>query len=144
MVGATRIHSIRRISNQDLAAKLEQLNAQKQSLDAELILYLSELERRRLYREHACASLLAAPLRRAAKAQARDIGMPDTRTRDIGTPEAGNPGTGARTALAVPKTVAKRNRATGSGSKPRHESRKPPRAARARFRAAKSLRSKVA
>ncbi|HEY5961837.1 MAG TPA: hypothetical protein VIV60_35000, partial [Polyangiaceae bacterium] len=52
-----RIHSIRRLSNHELESKLDQLNAHKHALDAELILYLSELERRRLYREHACASL---------------------------------------------------------------------------------------
>ena len=54
---AARILSVRRLSDHDLAAKLDELNAQKRTLDAELILYLSELERRRLYREHACASL---------------------------------------------------------------------------------------
>ncbi|HEY5957730.1 MAG TPA: hypothetical protein VIV60_14300 [Polyangiaceae bacterium] len=40
-----------------MESKLDQLNTRKHALDAELILYLSELERRRLYREHACASL---------------------------------------------------------------------------------------
>lgn len=54
---APPFRSIRRLSDDELAAKLDLLSHQKHAIDAEMLLCLSEIERRRLYREQACSSL---------------------------------------------------------------------------------------
>ena len=51
-----RIRSMTQVSNHQLMAQLHQLNEQGFRLDAELLLYLGELDRRGLYRQEACGS----------------------------------------------------------------------------------------
>jgi 5-methylcytosine-specific restriction endonuclease McrA len=51
------LRAIRNLTNEQLAQQLRALTKQKQARDADLLLYLSELDQRRLYRQHACGSL---------------------------------------------------------------------------------------
>jgi hypothetical protein len=48
---------IQRLSDEQLTLNLQRLNHRKHGLDAELLLYISELDRRKLYRVAACPSL---------------------------------------------------------------------------------------
>jgi hypothetical protein len=52
-----RLDSVKGLSNDELSLQLSQLAKQKHVLDAELLLYLSEVDRRGLYREQAFSSM---------------------------------------------------------------------------------------
>jgi hypothetical protein len=52
-----RLDSVQGLSNDELNLQLSQLASKKHALDAELLLYLSEVDRRGLYREKAFSSL---------------------------------------------------------------------------------------
>src|SRR5512138_3160520 len=56
---ATRvlIAEVQNLSNDQLTRQVVQLNRKQHLVDAELLLYLSELDCRKLYRNHACPSL---------------------------------------------------------------------------------------
>lgn len=55
-IAHARFRSMSQVSDHQLEAELHQLNHKSHRLDAELLLYLGELDQRRLYREEACAS----------------------------------------------------------------------------------------
>ena len=56
---ATRlfIAELQNLSNDQVTRQVVQLNRKQRLVDAELLLYLSELDCRKLYRNHACSSL---------------------------------------------------------------------------------------
>ena len=52
-------HGVSKLNDRELTLQVEQLNQRRQGLDADLLLHLSELDYRGLYRGQACSSLFA-------------------------------------------------------------------------------------